>query len=197
MVFAAEHADIGGEDAARDGAEPAGHEHHDLRARHPRDVGTDGQGGLCLTDEDIGGGGDRLGSGDAQGPLQDPREPCDGDLHDAKVVEDAHERSEEDDDREDPDDEDETPGAGGIGGLAEEELGAGIGEGDDAGDAGSEAVEDEDQRRVGDAEEGQEKLEGQTGENDAGTDGCAVGGEDERQPEDEADAEESLWVHGA
>ena len=61
--------DVGGQHRSRYGCESPGHDCVDLGVGHDVEVGLDGEGGLALAEEDVGGRGEGLAGGGADGHL--------------------------------------------------------------------------------------------------------------------------------
>lgn len=93
--------DIGDQHGTGDGGEAAGHDLVDLGEGQVRHEGPDEHGGLALADEGSGRGDDGLGARHAQGPEEEGSELADEPLDQPDVVQQLHQRDEEDDGRHD------------------------------------------------------------------------------------------------
>ncbi len=94
-----EHPDVGGHHAARHRREAAGHDRHQLGHRHAADERLDQQRRLGLAEEDVARGRERFRAGRAHGAHHHPGHALHHPLHHAEVVQQRHERREEDDRR--------------------------------------------------------------------------------------------------
>jgi hypothetical protein len=142
----AQEPDVGGEHAAGHVGHAAHHHREELGAGHRGDIGFHGERGFGLPEEDVGGRGERFGAACAHRADHHPGHALDDLLHDAQVVEDAHERREEDDGGEHRHREDEAAGLGRVGEGAEDEARAFEREVEDLCDEDVQAVEEETQR---------------------------------------------------
>ena len=201
-VVATDQHDVGGHHAAGDGGESADHDAHDLRAGHAGDERLHGERRFGLAKEDVGSSGKCFRAADSHRAAQARREHRDHALHQTDVVEHRHERGEEDDDGKDLDREDESPRARGVGGVAEDELGAFVGEGDDFGHARGEGVEDRDDWRELGEQIGDGELHRDADDDGATVDGAAVGRKQDAEGEDGEDAQKAsellprILLHG-
>ena len=99
MARADSHAHVGCHDAAGHGGKAGHHDGHQLRPSHRGQVGPHRQRRFHLADEDVRGRSQAFGARDIQGLLHDHGRPAHHALHDVEVVQDRHQRREEDDDR--------------------------------------------------------------------------------------------------
>ncbi len=103
----AQHGDVAGEHAAGDGGHAAHHHGQQFRLGHAGDVGAHHQRRLGLADEHVRRHRQRFRAADAHHLEHDPGHALHDLLHEAQVVEHAHQRGEEDDGRQHLEGEDE------------------------------------------------------------------------------------------
>ena len=137
--------------------ETAAHHRKELGVRHLGEVGLDHQGGLHHADEDVGGGGEALGTAGTQQLLQTAAQQGDDPRHQAYVIEDRDHRREEDDDRQHVEREDEAQFE--LGQIPEQEGDPLLAVADHAADALADAVEHLLTRRQPEHQSGEEDLQ--------------------------------------
>ena len=92
-----EEADVGRHHPARHRREARGHHRVQLRHGHLLDEGLDEEGRLGLAHEDVARRGEGLGPRGAHGALHHPGHPAHHELHHAQVIQNRHQRGQEDD----------------------------------------------------------------------------------------------------
>ena len=176
----------GGQHGAGDGGEAAHHEGHQLRAGHGGHVGAHHEGGLGLADEDVGRRRQALGARGAQAAAHDPGEGPHHRLHQAEVVEHAHQGGEEDDGGQDLEGEEVV-----LEGVAEDEAGAEI----DVAEKGGEEPAGQGEQglaRTGlEDEQGEEELQTNAGPHQTQVHAAAVSAQGEGQTDHHQEPEEA------